>query len=213
MAITLGTLRPRVQRRMSAHDTDSLLTPDVIDDFVNIAVIQVSNEADWPWLFTDVDFSTVVGQTAYGNADGAIPADWQETDSIVDTTDGTSLSQRSIQELDTVIYPGTPRIYAVYEDKLQLKPTPSDVRTIKHRYVRSEKTLTGDQDTLYMPDGLGIDEGVIEYASHLGLRFLREDVRAASALQTYDRWLKRSLKNRMRSREPKRIRVRPGSML
>lgn len=210
---TLNNLRPRVQDRVSAHSQDSLLTPDKIDDFVKIAITQVSNEADWPWLFTDVTFSTIVGQTAYGNAEGALPSDWQETDSVIDTTDGTVLTQRSIQELDTVIYNGTPRIYAVYEDKLQLKPAPSDVRVMRHRYIRSEKNPTGDNESLYMPDSIGMDEGIVEYASHLALRFTREDVRAAAALQTYDRWLKRMLKNRMRSREPKRVRVRPGSMI
>lgn len=205
---TLPILRPRVQRRISAHSADTQLTSDVIDDFVNVAATQVSLEEDWPYLFQTTTFSTAVDTTTY-----TPPADWRKTHTLTDVLTGDHLELRTIQELDTIVFSGDPRIYTIYEDEINLKPIPNSVRTIRHRYVRKENELTGDNSELLMPDGVGFEEGLIEYAAFLALRFVREDARAEQARKAYELWLDRARNNRLRTREPMRIQVRPDSQV
>lgn len=211
MPVTLGNLRPRVIHRISAHDADTALTPEILDEFINEAVQQFVDEADWPWLFTTVTFNTVVGQSRY--VLNTIAPNWYRTHSLFDGTDGSRLELRTIQELDRIVYPGVPRIYTDYGDELVIKPTPNDVRSETLHYVMREPNLVGDNDVLLMPSNANWEKGVIEYAAYLSLRFLREDVRAESAFEAYTRWIKRTRDNKLRWREPLRVRVREGNMI
>lgn len=299
--VTLGSLRPKVQHRVSAHDADTILTPEILDEFINEAVQQVNSEVDWPWLQQTFPLQTIIGQPAYnlsalipasstrvdnatvtngsatvidatityadqgrpvsgtgipantfvglislatgGTAPGSftlsssaisnvpVPATasatsitialnppagtggWYRVYSVFDTTDGSRLELRTIQELDRIVYSGVPRIYTVYGDQLWLKPIPQDVRTEVLHFMVREPLLVGDNDALLMPAGSNWEKGIIEYAAYLALRFVREDVRSESAYTAYDRWLKRTRDESIRWKEPLRVRVREGNMI
>lgn len=212
MAVTLGTLRPKVQHRISAHDADTYLTPDVLDEFINEATQQFCAEADWPWLYATTAVPMVVGTSAY-TLSTVLGATWMKVQSVFDGQDGSRLELRTIQELDRVIYQGVPRIYTIEADQLIVKPIPQDTRNETVHWVQSEPLLVGDNDALLMPSNQNWEKGIIEYAAYLALRSVREDVRAESAFTAYDRWLKRTRDNKLRWKEPLRVRVREGGMI
>lgn len=211
MPVTLAALRPKLLHKVSGHDADTLYTPEVQDEFLNEAIQQVNSEVEWPWLQATTTIAMVVGQSAY-SLNTLIP-NWARIHSVFDPFDGSRLELRTIQELDRIIYSGVPRIYTVFGDQLIVKPIPQDTRNETVHYTFREPLLVGDNDALNMPNNQNWDKGVIEYAAYISLRFLREDVRAESAYTAYTRWVTRIRDEKIRWREPLRVRVREGNMI
>ncbi|MGH7743916.1 MAG: hypothetical protein ACREQ5_03735 [Candidatus Dormibacteria bacterium] len=203
--------------RMSAVMADSYLTSSVLDAFINEAVQQVVSEVDLPWLQTTTPFLSVVGQTNY-TLSSIATSEWYRVHSLFDSLTGTLLELRTIQEVDRLNYPvgvvnGDPFQYAIFGDQLILAPAPMDIRTFMLHWYQREPVLVGDNDQLLMPGNANWHIGVVEYATYLALRSVREDARAESAYEAYTRWLARTKDEKIRFHESIRIRVRPGNMI
>lgn len=205
---TLTTLQGAVRNRVPISSTDTALTAAVLTDFINAALLQISVEHNWPWLLASADISIVAGTSGY-----AVPTGYVATDEIVELATGEGLSHRGRKDLLSIptTNRGRPEWYSVYSALVNVRPVPDASYTYKHFYYKTEPALVSGSDTPLIPTGF--DEGVVEYATYLALRFKREEARAQFAMKSYTDWLKRSSDNVIESREPRPISVRRGSVL
>lgn len=209
---TLRELDDRVVARLGVNANDTRLTESVRFRAINEALRQVSLDHDWPWLATSETIATVNNQQAYTPTAG-----WIRTNSLVRLDNGTPLIQYAIQDLDRyntseqASFSGAPRVYAIYGGQILLGPVPNGVFNILHRYYRAETYLANSEDPSIIPDVYS--RGIIEWASHELLNEVRETERAAGCLKDYQRWMERAQDNIKQSREPLRIRVRPGAWI
>lgn len=204
---TLAQMRAEVRLRTNSVSTDTVLTNAIIDGAINDGLRQVSLEHDWPWLFTSETITTAADDGQY-----PVPADYLRTVSIVDRETGIPLEHRSIIEIDQLTpLDGLPGIYHSYGDSILLAPTPTTVRTYTHRYVRVENVLSGDAATPLVP--LEYREGAVEWAARQAFMYVRNPEAARQAETGFYDWLRRARDNMRRTKEPLRIRVRPGSWL
>lgn len=202
----LTDLISRVREKGGFDADDAGLTDPKLTAFINAALKQVAQEHDWPWLKTSANISAVAGTSEY-----ATPADWMRTDSLVIPDVGIVLENRDIDDLDRIIYRDRPALFAIEAEQVVLKPIPDAAYTIKHRYYRVERTLVSGADVPYMPSTF--DEGIVEFATSLAFRKLRQGDKAVLADQAYQAWLKRTRDIVKRSRRPVRVSVRPGGLL
>lgn len=203
---TLATLRQKVIDRANLKSTDTRLTTTVLNRIINDALSQVSMEHAWPWLQTSASIVTVAGTSSY-----AVPADYIQTHSLVQTDIGAPLVQRATLELDQIIASGRPSTYAIYGTSVLLKPIPDGAYTISHRYIKAEPALVADGDVSLIPEVYS--RGAVEWAAMLAFQEIKDEVSALSAEKNYRSWLNRVSDNVRSSREPMRVRVRPGSWL
>ena len=205
---TLGELREAVRRRVPVQANDTVLTYEVIDEFLNVALRQVSVEHNWPWL---LDTQTVT--TASGDGDYDVEVDYLATRTVSENSTDLVLRHKNLRDIleysDSVT--GRPTYYVVTAESMKLRPVPDGVYTLTHYFYRMEPRLAGDLAKPLIP--FGYDEGVILYATHLCLLFRGETDRATATLNSYGKWLDRVADNSAESREPRAPRVRPGSAL
>ena len=203
MPFDLAYLDQRVVDRLGLSSSDTRLTSTVRYRAINDALKQVCLDHDWPWLRTSGTITTVAN-----TATAALPTGHIRTESLVDTTTGEALRRTPSLEIDELITPGRPSLYYV-ADVITFGPTPDGAYTLRHRYFRVEPELVNTTDVPLIPEMFA--RGPIEFAAALLLRQIRERERAAEAEADYRAWLKRARDNANKSREPRRIRVRPGA--
>lgn len=204
MSSSVATLRSAAIDRASALSTDTGLTPARWLVFLNAAARQIALEHDWFWLEAVANISVLAGTTDY-----ALPASYLRTEGVVN-----DLGRPVALVPKLAIYEyqqGTrrPLAYTILGSNVVLGPTPDTAYTFKHVYIKAETTATGDSDTFLIP--VEFENGLVEYAVYLALRYLRQEDRAGEALAAYHAWLERTHDNRLRTREPQRVRVRPGA--
>jgi hypothetical protein len=203
---TLTDLSARLLSRISGSANDQGLSATQLTIWINAALKHVQMVDDWPWLVGLQTFNTAAGTSTYPT-----PDDWLRTHVISATDEGESMKLRSIGEMDEIIYQGRPVLYSIDQEQIVLKPIPDGVYPMLHRYYSTEALLASGSDTPKIP--VQFDEGVIEYASVLGLRFLRQEDRAKMAEAGFDNWLKVTQSHKQRTRESLRVRVRAGAMI
>lgn len=201
----LTDLLARVLNRGSFNSADTGLTSTVHTAHINAALKQISNERDWPWLFTTATINTVAGTATYAH-----PTGYVRTDSIFEPATGIILQERQIEELDQYTASDRPLLWCSYGTNIVLGPKPDDVYALTHRYVRVEPLLTTGSDLPLIPNAF--DEGVVEWATYLGQTFTRQFDKAQEAAARYNAWLKTTLDNVRRGRRPLRVQVRPGAV-
>lgn len=183
------------------------MTPPKITAAINSALRQVSLEHDWPWLQQTTTLSVVAGTASY-----PVPSDWLRTIHVTDPSTGDKLLLSSLESLDRLgTLTGSPSIYCVYANAILLGPTPLASKSLKHRYIRTENTLTNDNSIPLVP--VEYEEGVVEYAAFLFLRQLREAARARECWDAYGDWVKRARDNIRQGREPIRVQHRSGGWM
>ncbi len=203
--ITLTQLLARVRTKGNFKSSDTRLTDAVLTGIINEALEQSALDRDWPWLLKKEVITTVSG-----TSEVAVPTDYLRTFSINDATTGYPLSMRSVVELDQTIQVGRPTAYNEYGGFILLKPIPNGVYTFTHRYVRVEVTLVSGGDTPMIP--LAMSAGVVDWAVKLASEEIKATESALVAERRYAAWLKRADDNLKRTKEPVRVRVRPGSL-
>jgi hypothetical protein len=201
----LSDLDSRLLSRGSFNQDDTGLTGNVRRSFINAALKQISNERDWPWLFTTATIATVAGTAAYAH-----PTGYVRTDSIFEPSTGDGLDERQIEELDRITARDRPTFWCSYGTTTVLGPVPDGVYTLTHRYVRAEPLLTDDDDAPLIPNAF--DEGTVEWACYLAHTFARQYDKAQEASARYNAWLKATYDNVRRGRRPLRVQVRPGAV-
>lgn len=216
--MNLTQLQASVYNRLGVDSSDGLLTPAVINAFINDANHQIELMHDWPWLQTDETITTVAGQDSYtpGAFNTAHDANgntliWHRTDELRDGVDATVLERQSNTELDDRWRPtdmGKPREWAVYKDQIILRPVPDNVYTIVHRYVRQENDLVNTTDLPSMP--ASAHAAIADLATFLALRRDRNDPRAQAAEAAFNTWMAGLQLDKKRYKTPGRVRIRPG---
>jgi hypothetical protein len=219
--VNLTQLQAAVYARLGVDNTDGLLTPALINGFINDANHQVELMHDWPWLQATETITTVAGTDSYApgsfNAtldQNGLPILWHRTDELRDGVDAAVLERQSVTELDDRWLPtmaGKPREWAVYGDKLIFRPVPDAVYTIVHRYVRQEGDLTAGSDTPSMP--ASTHAAIADLATFIALRRDRNDPRAQSAEAAFQTWMAGLQIDKRRYKTPGRVRVRPGGWI
>lgn len=187
--MNLGQLRSAVRNRIGVPSTDALFTDSVVNEIVNHALHSIEAEWDWPWLEASENIPTVNGTAAY-----AVSATWLRT-LEVQYGDYPPLERWDIAKLRAMGIPaGRPNYFAVYEDKLQLRPVPTAVVTMTHLYIKRENDLTTDADTPLMP--ATYHWVIVEYGAYLCYRRSNRLDAAGGALAAYttwrDKWVKQN---------------------
>lgn len=206
---TLASFDVRVVERLGVSSADTRLTATARTRAINDALQQISLAHDFPWNSARSTFSTVIGVGRY-----PVPADWYRTTSLISVGSGRNLIQVPLSHVDSYEASnrsGNPTVYAIDGNYIYLGPIPGSNVTINHRYYRVEPTLVNPQDSANIP--AVYDEGVVDFACHRLLLQVRESERSRECLADYQSWIKRVQDNIKQSREPMRVRVRPGAWI
>jgi len=198
--VNLSEFRATVNRK-----TGIAVDSTALNGFINEAVQAVGEERDWPWLSYTDTFPTQADQSDY-----VLPVDWSRTVSV--TVDGAPTRRINTADADAWEYvTDRPWFYGYSIDAgvLTLKPAPSALVTVIHRYVRAEPELEVDADEPLIPERF---HGAIAcYAAALVLERHGDVTKADMQRAEYERWLRRMRDAMSRSQQPSRIRIRPGA--
>lgn len=205
---TLAEYRAQIRSIGNFPANDTRITDAVINREINRALKRIAMIHDWPWLQTEKTIITSASRASY-----ALPDDFLRLISLrfTDTTVPVNLTQRSKQEVDAVPGLGQPHIYSIWSGNVKLAPTPSGTYTLCLSYISQESALTNDSDVPLIPDYW--NNGVIDGALVELLRTAARTDEAALSEQRFEQWVTETQDNVRQSREPVRIRVRPGSMV
>lgn len=198
----LADLRDRVRNRGNFSASDTGLTATVIDGFVNESLRHIALEHDWPWLKAYDDVTTVAGTDEY-----PLPAGILRTTAVIERSGYPLLGESviALDEQENVIEQGRPVFYSAESTVLTVRPVPDAAYALRHHFVQAEAVLAADGDLPRMP--VALSDGIVEYATFLALRFVRQEQRAGAALDAYKMWLKTVKDEGRRSKEPGRVRV------
>lgn len=206
--MNLADLRRAVYDTTGFPTTDGFITPAVVDGQINAAIRYISLVRPWRWLeATDTTNTT----TTSGTASYAVPSDYVATRSV--NINGQICRSVGAEEYDASAYADyrpSHYTYVVEGSNLKLYPTPDGAYTIVHRYTKVEPTLADDLKSPLMPSVY--HDAIITRASYTTLLRANEPTRAAVYQAQYQDWEKRMIAS-FEAQNPKRIRVRPGSLL
>jgi hypothetical protein len=169
----LSTLRQEVKDRGFNYVSDSR-----IDRWVNLAVNEILEQADWPFLVT----------TAIGTAPVTI-TDLRTVESVEDTTNGRKLVPRDRRELSDqyidLTEAGTPEYYFLSDhDTIDTYPRGGVLRV---RYWATQTDLAAGTDTPSIP--ARYHYAIVDYAVARGYADNDEPDRAQAARMEGDRVL------------------------
>lgn len=137
-----------VQGRYGIPTDDGLLTPTVINGFIDRAVKKVELAHDWPWLETTETIATTNGTSVY-----SVASNYVRTISVR-IEEAAPMTRFSIVEADHwgIANIGTPKAYALIGRQIRLIPTPNATLSVLHRYVRTETALGSDSAEPLCPE-------------------------------------------------------------
>lgn len=199
----LAQLRRSVNSRLGTPVTDQFQTSDVIDEYINVAIQTIEQEARWPWQ--EAVQSVTINDTT---GEFAVLADWKATRSVI-------ADQRQVimvSPIDVLMSPlndaGTPQIGAVIDRVMKLRPMPTVGMVLQHIYYRTPILLFDDEDEAQMPNEY--TPAIIAKACEL--LSVREDDRAAASAHAgeYNEWVARMRRDMRRTTGPVLPRQRPG---
>ncbi len=203
---TLSEFRSELRSIGNFPANDTKITDAVIDREINRALRRIAMLHDWPWLDAERTFVTASEVQAY-----SLPNDFLRAVSFRYPEGRKSLTLLNIQEFDDLYGTGDPWVYAIRGTKLYVGPVPTGEKTLKLRYIRQERVLTGDSDTPLIPDYW--DDGVLEAALVQLHRQVKQLDLAGLAEAKFQEWVIETRDNITQTRSQPRIRVRPGSQL
>jgi hypothetical protein len=180
------------------------LDPAAQTEFVNEAIQAIASERDWPWLDASQTITTVAGTATY-----ALPTDWVRTRDLI--IGGKDIRRIDIADADAYNYyqdRSWTWNYAINEGSIVIVPTPTNAQTVIHRYVKREPLLANATDTPLLASQY--HGAVIAIAAALVCERMGDN-RAPSFRTDYGQWFNRMRDATTRSREPMRVRVRPGA--
>ena len=184
--MTYAQLKTELQTRIGVPNDDSLFTDTVLGQLVNAALQHIATERDWPWLEQEATITT-----ANGDDDYPAPAGWMRTISVIGAS-GVPLRRATIEELDYMNGSGTPRFFGVFSDDIIVRPTPTGIENLTHRYIGTEPALSLAADTPLMPSGYHY--AIVAFAAYLAYRRTGNLPEAGAAMAEYDTWTARMAK-------------------
>jgi hypothetical protein len=125
--------------------------------------------------------STISGTVAY-----SLPSDFARLESVVRTVDRAPLHPISIDWMDTLsAASGTPQLYALDDQGLNLYPTPDGVYALKLRYWKDPVDMAGDTDVPSLP--AAHQDILVSYAVSRAFRAEDDQERAVAFMQDFER--------------------------
>ena len=211
--MNLTQLRSAIYLQTGLDEDDGLITPTVLNGFINRALHAVEAEGTWPWLQCSETIVTVANQDTY--TPGAYVTnplwDWNRTSELrVLENEADTLNWKGPSELDDkwdLDEIGPPEDFTVYQDQIIVRPIPDGVYNIVHRFERAEIDLVAETDTPALPPQF--HEVLVEYGAYLCFRRSRETERMQEALNAYNAWIAKMRARSLRRADlPGRVRVR-----
>lgn len=181
--MTYAELKTELRTRIGVPTDDSLFTTTVLGQLVNAALQHIAVDRDWPWLEQEATITTANGDDSY-----AVPANWMRTLHVVGAG-GVPLERTAIERLDYMNGSGSPRFYGVFSDEVVVRPTPTAIENLKHRYIGTEPALSADGDTPLMPTGYHY--AIVAFAAYLAYRRTGNMPEAGAAMAEYETWRER----------------------
>lgn len=143
----LTDIRDEVRLRMNLNTADALFTDAVLTSLINMALRQISLQADWPWLEVQASANTVAGT---------------ETITLASDVRKVTSMQYEYRELlyrqfrDRHLFygiTGLPAAFSEQADSYYIWPTADAVYTINYGYIiDTEPALVNDTDEPLVPD-------------------------------------------------------------
>lgn len=175
----------------------------LIGDWLNDYYRDIARRSSWSSLINfDYTFPTIIGTGTY-----AYPADFEQEIFLANITDGTLLTcynegtwfrERYNQYTSGTLQRGTSTNYIVLREAedIFLDPVPDAVKTMGMPYKKTITDLSGDTDTVDIPD----IERIMEYgAISEGLAFKKQYQKSSFYLQRYeDELMKRIAQDKAR---------------
>jgi hypothetical protein len=158
----LSTIRSEVRTAAGFDANDANASDTQLNSLINRALRNINGMRDWDWRKASETINTVVDQQEYARNSRAA-----RTVRVEDVEQGYTLLMSTPS--NTTRYQdfrGRPAFWYVEAGQLVLTPKPSEVRAIKHVYLRSELTLSGDTDEPMVPDD-AIDMVIVQAAVYL----------------------------------------------
>lgn len=144
----LSVIRSEVRTAAGFDATDAHASDTQLNSLINRALRVVNGMRDWDWRKASETINTVVGQETYARDARAI-----RTVRLEDVERGDLLEMITPQVSSRYNdFTGRPTFWFVEAGQIHLTPTPSEVRAIKHTYLRNELTLVNDTDEPLVPD-------------------------------------------------------------
>lgn len=203
-----GELKTAVYDRVGISTTDPQLLPAVVTRLLNDASRHISTVADWWWLqaTASVNFTG-------GNGEASLDDDTIVRIRDVYLPDETRLDRRSVRDLLRSWAPtdrGDPEAFALRGLTIVVRPVPSAALTVTVHGQAKEVEFVDGQDNvdLLMPEPYQLS--VVEYASWLATRRLREPGRAQECWSSYQQMVGAMRDDVKRGEGTYRINVRPG---
>lgn len=132
--------------------------------------------------------TSAITPTAPGTSSYILPADFARLESVVRSADQTPLHPVGIDWMDTLSAAGgTPQLYALDDQGLNLYPTPDGVYALKLRYWKDPVDMTSDTDAPTVP--AAHQDILVSYAVSRAFRAEDDQERAASFMADFERGL------------------------
>lgn len=176
-----------IQQRLGVPTSDAMFTTAVCTDLANSALHMIEMDGDWPWLEATETITPISGTAVY-----TPDANWTRTIEV-QWGDYPPLQRVDISDLRALGSPaGRPQFYAVYAEKLQLRPVPNATSpAITHLYLRTEPDLVDGTDEPLMP--AQFHYAIVELAAYLAYRRIHQLPEAGGAQAAYQEWVARML--------------------
>jgi hypothetical protein len=204
MAMNLSGYRVRVGARMGIPSGDTFMSPTIINDAINQALVTVEEEAFWPWSEAAARLTVLSGTVGV-----VLPDDWRATKGVY--VGQWELRQVSITDLFT--WPdssqGMPSVWSDYQDTVEVRPAAAGDRELTVIYYRMQPLLVNDTDRPMIPDRF--HPAVVAKACELLARREDDGPNQAAHLADYTVWTGRMRKAMRSTTRPITPRVRPGS--
>lgn len=210
MAKTLADLETRLLLKVGLPSDDAILPAATRVQCINNGLAKMAMDFDWWWLLTTQAVNTVNGTSLYLLPDGtgADPA-WVRTLWITRNDIGLDLTyfqRRDLSRFGVTGVVGAPSRYAIQGNSFRLAPTPGQVYSLTHCYVRAEEILVDPTDEPLCPESY-IDI-VVCYAASEACIFTKDGTLKGMIDAEILAWIRRSKDNVHQSSSTSRIRTR-----
>lgn len=184
--MTLATMQTSLRVRLGVPTDDALFTDTVLASLLNDALHAIEVKHDWPWLEAVETIATASGTANYSPASG-----WMRTVNV--TISGRPPLERvGINELDMLLgTTGDPKYYGIFAEKIEVRPVPTTILSMTHRYIKKETDLASAGDTPLIP--ASFTPAVVALAAAFGFRRSNQLADAGAALAEYQQWEERML--------------------
>lgn len=148
MSYNTGSLVTKVQRRIR----DTGYSSAEIKEYINDSQNDVYNEYRLRFMEDSEDYTLAVGVSDLTNGAG-LPTNYVQALDIINTTAGkqSTLIYTDIRNINDLTATGEPTHWYIFDDVINVYPTPTTADTLKLRYYKKPVELSADADVPEIP--------------------------------------------------------------